>query len=347
MLYEIDPLADSRWTEFVQGHQHSSIFHSRGWLEALRRTYGYTPIVFTTNSGGEKLTNAVVFCHVKSWLTGSRLVSLPFSDHCQPLLGKSDEACYLLSKLTAASLERHCGYCELRPLTTDGMDDLYADKQLSKSASYYFHSLNLRPSAEGIFERFHKSCVQRKIRKAESSHLQYVEGRSEALLKDFYELLVITRLRLGSLPQPFQWFRNLATSLAEDLTIRVVYKDSQPVASIITIRHGKALVYKYGCSNAKLHYLGGVPYLFWRAILDAKTGGIEVLDLGRTDEDNQGLAKFKEHLGSTCSQLTYYRYTLHKTQIPKWGTTVFGPMMRYLPNSFCRAAGKVLYTHLG
>jgi hypothetical protein len=33
----------------------------------------------------------LVFCRVRSWLTGRRSISLPFSDHCEPLV-ESHEA---------------------------------------------------------------------------------------------------------------------------------------------------------------------------------------------------------------------------------------------------------------
>ena len=33
-----------------------------------------------------ELANGIVFCRVESRLTGRRLVSLPFSDHCDPLV---------------------------------------------------------------------------------------------------------------------------------------------------------------------------------------------------------------------------------------------------------------------
>ncbi len=42
--------------------------------------------VLTTCAPDAPLTDGVVFCEVDSWLTGRRLVSLPFSDHCEPLL---------------------------------------------------------------------------------------------------------------------------------------------------------------------------------------------------------------------------------------------------------------------
>ena len=85
-VHQIDPLQDPRWAELLQAHPQASIFHTPGWLESLQRTYGYEPLVLTTSPPGSALTNGVVFCRVKSWLTGERLVSVPFADHCQPLV---------------------------------------------------------------------------------------------------------------------------------------------------------------------------------------------------------------------------------------------------------------------
>jgi len=65
-----------RWPAFVERHKKDSVFHTSAWLEALHRTYGYKPVVYTTNEPGQELTNGVPFCFVNSWLTGRRMVSL-------------------------------------------------------------------------------------------------------------------------------------------------------------------------------------------------------------------------------------------------------------------------------
>src|SRR5262245_41581700 len=85
-IWAIDPLCDERWAELIASHPSASVFHRCGWLAALQLSYGFEPIAFTTSSPTEPLTNALLFCKVRSWLTGSRLVSLPFSDHCEPLV---------------------------------------------------------------------------------------------------------------------------------------------------------------------------------------------------------------------------------------------------------------------
>ena len=95
----IQPLQDPRWAELVNRHPRSSVFHTVAWLEALHRTYGYQPVVYTTCPPGVALEDGLVFCRVTSWLTGRRLVSLPFSDHCDPLLNNSADANMFISEL--------------------------------------------------------------------------------------------------------------------------------------------------------------------------------------------------------------------------------------------------------
>src|SRR2546426_8758247 len=113
-MYWIDPLHDSRWASFVAQHPQGSVFHTPSWLEALCPTYGFSPIALTSCPHGVELVDGIPFCDVKSWINGSRLVSLPFSDHCQPLLDcKGDLAAfttYLGDKSGRSSWE----YIEIR-----------------------------------------------------------------------------------------------------------------------------------------------------------------------------------------------------------------------------------------
>ena len=95
--------------------------------------------------------------------------------------------------------------------------------------------------------------------------------------------------------------------MGEDVCIRIASKGSQPIAGILTINHGKKMVYKYGGSDAQFNNLGATPMLFWQAIKDAKDAGMEELDLGRSDLDNPGLITFKERWSAVRSTLTTWR----------------------------------------
>src|ERR1700704_4062180 len=103
MLTVVNPLEDERWEALVQHHPQGSAFHTTGWLRALAETYGYQPFVLTTERAGECLKNGLLLCPVRSWLTGNRLVSLPFADHCDVLLEGPQQGTELGRWLQAAT----------------------------------------------------------------------------------------------------------------------------------------------------------------------------------------------------------------------------------------------------
>src|SRR5580692_769972 len=117
-VHEINPLCDARWEAFIQSHPQASVFHSTNWLKALQTTYGYEPFVVTTCSHDAPLTSGLVFCRVKSWLTGRRLVSLPFSDHCEPLVNNSGELDDLLLHMKEYLDDGKWKYIEIRPIVS-------------------------------------------------------------------------------------------------------------------------------------------------------------------------------------------------------------------------------------
>lgn len=350
ILSEVDPLQDSRWEGFLQRHPQASVFHSSAWLEAVRRTYGYKPIAYTTAPPGAALQNGLVFCRVESWLTGRRLVSLPFSDHCEPLLDTAADPQIFLRALEQEFGHERWRYIEIRPV-----NPLVGATGLFHSASVYcFHQIDLRPNLDTLFHNFHKDSVQRKIRRAEREALTYQDGRSESLLDSFYHLLLLTRRRHRLPPQPRQWFQNLIERFGDGLKIRVASKDGQPVAGIITLRYKDTLVYKYGCSDAQFNALGGTHLLFWRSIQDAKNDGLCVFDLGRTDVQNTGLITFKDRWGASRSTLNYSRYTssAHSSGVFKeagedWKLRLARHMLARAPISFLSAVGDIFYKHIG
>ncbi|MGH9327557.1 MAG: GNAT family N-acetyltransferase [Terriglobia bacterium] len=343
-----DPLRDPRWPQFLNLHSQASIFHTREWLQALQRTYDYPPVAFTTSSPGGPLENAIVFCRVESWLTGSRLVSLPFSDHCQLLVEHRDDWAILVAEMQQQVAAKKCGYVELRPPISN-QDRLAGLAPFKKSEEYHLHKLDLRPDLRAIFRNFHESCIQRKIQRAGRENLTYEAGRSETTLAKFYHLLLLTRRRHQLLPQPVAWFRNLIGSLGENLTIHVASKGDQPIASILTLRYKKTIVYKYGASDANAHPLGGMPFLFWRAIESAKQWDAQEFDLGRSEVENPGLMKFKERLGAVGCKVSYLTLCL-----PRFHSFRKRPRLRLaggafarMPDSLARIAGSVLYKHVG
>ena len=346
--YQLDPIRDSRWRRFVGNHFQASVFHTVAWLQALQKTYKYEPVVFTTSPPEEELKNGIVFCRVESWLTGRRLVSLPFSDHCEPLWDLAGGAGLPIRQLQSVVEDQKYKYCELRPVhenfvkTTD-------QTGFVPCATHFLHTLDLRPDLAEIFDGLDKDSVQRRIQRAERAGLIEKCGRSDDLLKDFYKLFVMTRGRQHVPPSPHVWFRNLIDCLGDALEIRAAYRDGNAVAAILTLQFRDVVYYKYGCSDSRFNNLGATPWLFWRAISSAKSKNANMFDLGRTERDNLGLLQFKNHWSPQPRPLTYWRYPNSPPidSVHDWKWKMAKKTFSLLPDRCLATVGRLLYRHIG
>jgi hypothetical protein len=278
-------------------------------------------------------------------MTGTRLVSLPFADHCEPLLNGPAEFAVFTKWLREECKRKSQRYVELRPL----LDAQVAESDLLPTRSYWFHELDLEPGLQQLFRGLHKNSFRRKIRRAERERLSYEIGRSQHLVDEFYRLLLVTRRRHHLLPQPRLWFRNLVECMGDKIDIRLARKNGTAIAAILTMRHQSSVVFKYGCSAARYHNVGAMPFLFWKLIQESKESGMEKIDFGRSDLGQDGLIVFKDRLGAKRRLLTYYRYTNSnggKTAAP-WESQGLRDFFCSLPDVLFSTAGRLLYKHMG
>jgi hypothetical protein len=345
-VFQIDPLTDPRWPEFLQRQPLASIFHSSEWLAALHTTYGYLPLAYTTSPPHEALANGWVFCEVRSWLTGRRLVSLPFSDHCDPLADDFADLAIIGQHADQQREQQHWDYLEFRP-HSPSLENI---PRFQLHQACYVHTLDLRPSLEQIFAKLAKDSIQRKIRRAERDALTYEEGRTKIIADIFYILMCRTRRRHGIPPQPRKWFYNLLSSLGNRAMIRMCTKDGKPVGALLTISYKNILVYKYSCGEPEFFKHGAMQWLLWRAIEDAKSHGAEQLDFGRTDFGDAGLMLYKERWGAIRSEVGYFRcypigYRARRRLFDTAGSKL--DLSSFIPQGVLAAAGRLLYRHFG
>jgi hypothetical protein len=277
------------------------------------------------------------------------MVSVPFADHCEPLVDTAEVFEALLSGARREAIASRARYVELRPITTAHN----VPQNTEPSTSYWLHQLDIRGSLDGIFSGLHKNCIQRKIQRAEREALSYDEGCSDALLEGFYQLVILTRRRQLLPPQPRIWFRTMITCMGDKLQLRLALKDKRPVAGVLTLRHKGTMVFKYGCSDAQFHHCGGMPMLLWRSIQDAKKDGLQVFDFGRSDWLDEGLVTFKDRWGAQRSVLAYTRFPSSSVPMGSlvgrngWMERTLRKLLPRLPDSAFCAAGSLLYPHMG
>jgi hypothetical protein len=72
------------WDDLLLTHPKTTFFHTAAWARVLTESYNYKPLYFAILES-KRLLGLIPVMEIRSFLTGKRGVSLPFTDECQPL----------------------------------------------------------------------------------------------------------------------------------------------------------------------------------------------------------------------------------------------------------------------
>ena len=336
----IDPLGDPRWQRFVETSEQATVFHHVQWLALLHAQYGYPIYALCVVDAAGRVVAGVPLAHVRSRLTGRRLVALPFSDHC-PILVQGDRGGEAL-ELLAASLQRRHREHGLAVEVRGELPGLPVG-----SRSFYHHRICLSGGYEGVASGFRQN-MRRDIRRAHRDGVVVELGRGRADLDAFYDLHLRTRRRQGVPTQPRRFIRRFEQLFDSGLGFVLVARHTGvPVAAAVYLQWGSTLTYKYGASATDHLRVRPNHAVFEESIRWSCEQGLTTLDLGRTDLDNEGLRSFKLGWGAEEQMLTYS--SLAGRSLHQGGTlaSLAHAVITRTPPITGRVAGLTLYRHFG
>ncbi|MBK1876620.1 lipid II:glycine glycyltransferase FemX [Pelagicoccus mobilis] len=336
------PADEQLWGDAIASIDESSRFLCQDWQDLLEKTYGYQKrLVILQRSG--KIEAVMPFMIVKSLLTGTRAISLPFFDICRAYAPNEQDVPHLYEALRAEGQLQGWDYIELR-------GDIRKLNIETPSLSFYNHVVDLSGGPDKVFASM-ASSARRAIRKAEKSGVRIEFSSSPAALKGFYALQSITRRRHGLPPQPYCFFENLRQALIEKGrgTIVSAFVGDELAASSIYLEQGENVHYKYGASDTRFQETRCNNYVMWQAMKHYAERNFQSMDLGRNSLNNAGLRKYKNTWGSK-ERLTYYhRYDLKQEKAIPMSDDVYGwhnKVFSKLPRPLAQLAGTILYKHI-
>jgi len=273
---------------------------------------------------------------------GRKWVSLPYTDYCPPLVSDKSEEEQLVIALGHASESAGARRVEVRAPLAGGSAS--GDVALR-------HVLALDGDPAAIYAGFHRSQVQRNIRRAEREGLTIRQAtREQDLTGTFYQLHVRSRRRQGVPVQPRRFFRLLweraiGTGLG---SLLIVEASGQPVAAAVFLAWNRTMIYKFGASEARAWSLRPNHLLFWHAIRTACEQGYRWFDFGRTDVGHEGLRNFKLSWGAVEEPLVYGTLGGRPDLAPPAegaAGRLLASAIRRGPLLLCRVAGEALYRY--
>ena len=245
-----------------------SFFHTKEWARLLTESYKFEPIYYTLFENGE-LTAVVPMMEVKSWITGNRAISLPFSDYCEPLF-KNIELSQTLAKEIIESLEKkNTKYIKFR--TTKNIYPFQTEQHRRDLR----HVLKLDKNESDLLKQCSEN-TKRNLKIAAREKLSLRVQNDENGIKNFYDMMCETRKKHGLPPQPFSFFQNILDIIITKGYGDILFalRDNTYISGAIYLKFGKKLLYKFGASYSQYLKFKGNHFVMWEAIKKYKDGRI-------------------------------------------------------------------------
>jgi len=342
MIQIINPCKYPDWDELLLTTSNFSFYHSSAWAKVLSESYRYNPLYFSSIDNC-KLLALLPIMEIKSFLTGKRGVSLPFSDCFDPIA--SDEICFqkILQHTVKYGNNARWKYVDYR-----GGSNYFKGK--TPSAYFYIHTLDLTRTEKDILSAFRNS-TRRNIKKALNEGVELNISNSLGSLRRFYRLNCVTRKRHGLPPQPFFFFKKIYDHIISKglgLIALASYRNTT-IAGAVFFHTINKVIYKYGASAKSHQHLRANNLIMWEAIKWYSQNGFTIFDFGITEPENKGLLQFKRGWGVNEGIINYYRYNLRTNAFEKddFRTKVSYGFFKTLPIPLLNAIGFLLYRHIG
>jgi len=388
VIKPIQPPHTRAWDEYVKASPKANLYHLSGWQNIIEKTYGHKTyyLMATRDTDGAKLSvrnyelsansyelnpdnivGILPLVHLKHFIFGNILISLPFFDLGGILADNEDSGKALLSEAIKLAHELKANTIELRHveplpwLTESSQLTAHSSTERPQTAyelsakSYTTKShkvrmvLTLPDSSRELMKSF-KAKLRSQIKKPIKEGLLSKVGGLE-LLNDFYNVFLINMRDLGSPVHSKNLMQNVLDKFPDTSHIVVVYKGKNPVACSMVVGFKDTLENPWSSSLRKYSRLSPNMLLYWTMLEYACDHGFQYFDFGRSSPD-EGTYKFKEQWGAKPTPLHWHYISLHGKTISEETSekSRFQNAIRYwqkLPVSVTKVLGPPIRKHIG
>jgi len=290
---------------YVSTHRGGTCYHMNAWRKVLERAYEHPSHYFIVRSPTNGLaareyiiSGILPLFHLKNFLFGNQLVSLPFCDYGGILADNDRVAEALLQRAFELAGELENAVIELRQV------ERVVSERLNTSSHKVQMVLEIDGDADKLWKGF-DAKLRSQIRKPEKEGLTSKIGGLE-LLDDFYQVFSSNMRDLGSPVHPKKLPRYVLEEFGDSAKLQVVYKEKTPVGAGLVICFKDTVYIPWASTVRRFNRLSPNMMLYWNFLKFAADNGFRKFDFGRSAL-NEGTYKFKEQWGAKATPL-YWQY---------------------------------------
>ncbi len=291
-----------RLERFVAEHPEGTPFHRPTWLHAVERGTGNRGIALVAERGGE-LTGFLPLSEVHSPLFGRLLASTGFGVAGGVLALDERSGKALLGGLEEIALRRSCPSAELR-------GGMLPKARAGWKIRFDSHCGFAAPLAE--VDEAQLTWIPRKqraeVRKGLANDLDIAIGSGPEDRAAHYAVYAESVRNLGTPVFPRGLFEAVLDGFGADADILTVRHQGNPVASVLSLYHGGAVMPYWGGGTWEARRLRANDRMYFELMLHARRRGCSRFDFGRS-KIGSGPADFKKNWGFEAEPLGYASWT--------------------------------------
>lgn len=331
-----------QWDAFVQTCPDATFFHRAGWQRVIQGAFGHKTWFYLAEINGA-IQGVLSLCQIKSPLFGHSLSSLPFCVY-GGVAAITDEARTALDEAAQALAKKlKVGHLEYRSIVSAHP----GDPAWHAKALYVTFRKAITDNDEtnlNAIPRKQRAMVRKGIKAG-------LTGEIDQHIDRFFLAYSTSVHRLGTPVFSKKYFRLLKEVFGEDCEIRIIVKDKQVVAAVMSFYFRDEVVPYYGGGMPAAREFAGNDFMYWNLMQFAAARGCRLFDFGRS-KLGTGAYDFKKNWGFEAQPLEY-EYQLHASDAvpdnnplnPKY--QLFIKMWQKLPLPLANVIGPHIVKDLG
>lgn len=301
------------WEEFRRSSEIKHHAYNWGWRSIIADTFGHKPLYFIAATDSGEVGAAAPVFHVRSFLFGSALISVPYLNAGGIFYVSSEAAQAVEQEIHAYAKANNVDYVELRCRKRDEL----IEKRYTPRSHKVAMELALAEDPEQQFQNFPaklRSQIRRPTKSGLYAKVTSAQDDFTEALKGFYTVFSENMRDLGTPVYPKSLFARTLRNFRENARIITVWQEERPLAAGITLFDQGHVEIPWASSLRRANKLSPNMLLYWEAIKAACQSGAETFDFGRSSEDS-GTYRFKKQWGSEPLPLYWY-YHQEMKKIP-------------------------------